>query len=66
MEPPKHITARHVAAVFEKRGYDPAAGTKVFGVLLELLAKDKERLIEEEIEEQEEAAAAGAGKNHLY
>jgi hypothetical protein len=29
VEPPKFITARHVAAVFEKMGYDSAAGTKV-------------------------------------
>jgi hypothetical protein len=29
VEPPKQITARHVAAVFEKMGFDPAAGTKV-------------------------------------
>lgn len=59
VEPPKLITARHVAAVFEKMGYDPAAGTKVFGVLLELLAQEKARLLEEESEEQEEASGAG-------
>ena len=59
VEPPKHITARHVAAVFEKMGYDPAAGTKVFGVLLELLAQEKLRLQEEESEEQEGGAGAG-------
>jgi hypothetical protein len=29
VEPPKFITARHVAAVFEKMGYDAAAGTTV-------------------------------------
>jgi hypothetical protein len=26
VEPPKFITGRHVAAVFEKLGYDPLAG----------------------------------------
>lgn len=55
VEPPKLITARHVAAVFEKMGYDAASGTKVFGVLLELLAQDKARQLEEESEEQEGA-----------
>ena len=52
VEPPKFITARHVAAVFEKMGYDPAAGTKVFGLLLELLTKDKARQQEEEQDEE--------------
>lgn len=51
-----------MSAVFEKMGYDPAAGSKVFSILLDLLAKDKARLIEEEMEEQEEAAAAEAGE----
>ena len=60
VEPPKHITARHVSAVFEKMGYDPAAGSKVFGVLLELLAQEKLRLLEEESEEQDGGAAGDA------
>lgn len=60
VEPPKHITARHVSAVFEKMGYDPAAGGKVFGVLLELLAQEKLRLLEEETEEQDGAAGGDA------
>jgi len=60
VEPPKHITARHVSAVFEKMGYDPAAGGKVFGVLLELLAQEKLRLLEEESEEQDGAGGDAA------
>ena len=51
--PPKFITARHVAAVFEKLGYDAAAGTKVFGVLLEILAKAQACALDEEGEEQD-------------
>jgi hypothetical protein len=52
VEPPKQFTARHVAAVFEKMGYDPAAGTKVFAVLLDLLAKARARAMEEESDEE--------------
>jgi len=39
VEPPKFITDRHVAAVFEKLGYDSHCGTKVFGVLCEALSR---------------------------
>lgn len=41
VEPPKFITGRHVAAVFEKLGYDPAAGQKVFTLLCEALNRIK-------------------------
>jgi hypothetical protein len=41
VEPPKFITARHVAAVFEKMGYDSAAGTKVSsGICVWLLCEE--------------------------
>ena len=39
VEPPRHITARHVSAVFEKLGYDAAGGAKLFNMLCEALAK---------------------------
>eukprot|EP01006_Ploeotia_vitrea_P033920 TRINITY_DN65658_c6_g1_i1.p1 TRINITY_DN65658_c6_g1~~TRINITY_DN65658_c6_g1_i1.p1 ORF type:complete len:476 (+),score=42.84 TRINITY_DN65658_c6_g1_i1:670-2097(+) len=39
VEPPRHITARHVSAVFEKLGYDAAGGAKLFNILCEALAK---------------------------
>lgn len=43
-EPPPSITAKHVAAVFERFGYDPRAGQKVFSILCDALAKlNKER-----------------------
>lgn len=41
VEPPKIITGRHVAAVFEKLGYDPASGQKVFSLLFEAVARLK-------------------------
>lgn len=41
VEPPKFITGRHVAAVFEKLGYDSSAGQKVFTLLVEALNRIK-------------------------
>ena len=35
VEPPKFITGKHVAAIFEKLGFDSSCGQKVFGVLCE-------------------------------
>eukprot|EP00600_Ochromonadales_sp_CCMP1393_P010926 CAMPEP_0174996974 /NCGR_PEP_ID=MMETSP0005-20121125/696_1 /TAXON_ID=420556 /ORGANISM="Ochromonas sp., Strain CCMP1393" /LENGTH=1057 /DNA_ID=CAMNT_0016251449 /DNA_START=95 /DNA_END=3269 /DNA_ORIENTATION=- len=55
VEPPKFITARHVAALFEKLGYDPACGTKVFGVLCEALTRVDGTVLETS------SAGAGAG-----
>lgn len=37
VEPPKYITSRHVAAVFEKLGYDPTIGARLFSALCEAL-----------------------------
>lgn len=34
VEPPKFITGRHVASVFEKLGYDPAAGDDLLDACL--------------------------------
>ena len=39
IEPPKYITSKHVAAVFERLGYEPLAGIKLFGALCEALAR---------------------------
>lgn len=39
VEPPKFITARHVAGIFEKLGFDASCGQKVFGVLCEALTR---------------------------
>ena len=41
VEPPKFITARHVAAVFEKLGFEPSAGQKAFTILCEALTRIK-------------------------
>jgi serine/threonine protein kinase len=41
VEPPKFITARHIAAVFEKLGYEPALGQKAFTILCEGLSRIK-------------------------
>ncbi len=41
VEPPKFITGRHVAAIFEKLGFDPAAGQKAFNILCEALSRIK-------------------------
>ena len=40
-EPPKYITGKHVAAVFERLGFEPLAGMKLFGALCEALARRK-------------------------
>jgi len=39
VEPPKFITGRHVAGIFEKLGFDATCGQKVFGVLCEALTR---------------------------
>lgn len=39
--PPRFITAKNVAAVFEQLGYEPEAGAKVFAVLCEALQRIK-------------------------
>ena len=39
VEPPKYITTKHVAAIFERMGYEPQAGVKLFGALCEALAR---------------------------
>lgn len=39
IEPPKYITSKHVAAIFEKFGYDPHNGVIVFDVLCETLQR---------------------------
>ncbi|CAE7502473.1 CPK3, partial [Symbiodinium microadriaticum] len=44
VEPPKYITGRNVAAVFERLGYNPEAGVKLFGALCEALARRREQL----------------------
>jgi len=41
VEPPKFITGRHVAAVFEKMGYEPSGGMKCFTILCKALEKSK-------------------------
>eukprot|EP01034_Spumella_vulgaris_P043300 gene43300-53758_t len=47
VEPPKFITGRHVAAVFEKLGYDQAAGQKVFTILCEILSHQNSTKLKE-------------------
>jgi serine/threonine protein kinase len=54
IEPPRFITAKHVAAIFEKFGYSPENGTKVFDILCNALQKLKhvpQNLEEENAEE---------------
>ena len=46
IEPPKFITGKHVAAVFERLGFEPLAGIKLFGALCEALARRKKHLTE--------------------
>jgi hypothetical protein len=46
IEPPKFITGKHVAAVFERLGYEPLAGIKLFGALCEALARRKRQMKE--------------------
>lgn len=46
VEPPKFITGKHVAAVFERLGFEPLAGIKLFGALCEALARRKKHLKE--------------------
>lgn len=41
VEPPKFITARHVAGIFEKLGFDASCGQKVFGVLCEAVTRSE-------------------------
>ncbi len=41
VEPPKFITQRHVAAIFEKMGYDSGAAQKVFQILVEAVSRFK-------------------------
>lgn len=43
VEPPKYITARHVSALFEKMGYDPQCGQKVFAILCEAIERIKQK-----------------------
>lgn len=52
VEPPKFITAKHVAALFDKLGYDSKMGQKIFAALCEALARRGElsNLDEEEDE----------------
>jgi hypothetical protein len=40
-EPPEYITAKHVSAVFERYGFNPRSGHKVFNLLCDVLAKLK-------------------------
>lgn len=47
VEPPKFITGRHVAAVFEKMGYEPSGGMKCFTILMRALEKNKNDRISE-------------------
>lgn len=41
VEPPKYITARHVATVFEKLGYDSSHAATVFSILCEAINRIK-------------------------
>ena len=59
VEPPKFITARHVAAIFEKLGFDASCGTKVFGVLCEALSRVDGTVMEAGEEEGEEEVSSG-------
>jgi hypothetical protein len=42
VEPPKFITAKHVAATFERLGFDGAGGQKIFAALCEALARRRQ------------------------
>lgn len=41
VEPPKFITQRHIAAVFEKLGYETSAAQKIFSILMEAASRFK-------------------------
>ena len=48
VEPPKFITGKHVAAIFEKLGFGAVAGSKVFSILREALDKRRGRMSDDE------------------
>ena len=41
VEPPRYITNRHVAAVFERLGFDPVRGQRAFQLLCDAVARTK-------------------------
>ena len=53
VEPPKFITGRHVAAVFEKMGYEPSGGMKSFTILCKALEKNKNDRLPDVSEERD-------------
>lgn len=39
VEPPKFVTGRHIAAIFERLGYEPSIGHRIFNTLVEAVAR---------------------------
>jgi len=62
VEPPKFITGRHVAAVFEKMGYEPSGGMKCFTILCKALEKNKNDRLSEVSEERDTFSPARADR----
>jgi hypothetical protein len=54
VEPPKHITARHVAAIFARYGYLSSDGSQVFSVLHAALTKKKGLDLKDYLEDGED------------
>lgn len=52
VEPPKFITGRHVASVFERLGYDPSTGQMIFNSLSDALTRARRRQQEEQEESE--------------
>jgi hypothetical protein len=59
LEPPKFITSKHVAAVFERLGLDPAGGIKVFQALCEALSR-RDTMYRKALNEDSEASSSAA------
>ncbi len=48
VEPPKFITSRHVTAMFEKLGFDPSGGQRIFAALCEAVSRRRQDIIDDE------------------
>lgn len=59
--PPKFITEKNVAAIFERLGYDPLNGKKAFEILCETLRHMSPIEETDEDDEHEEAGSGGGG-----
>jgi serine/threonine protein kinase len=55
VEPPKYITGKHVGVIFERLGFDPTGGQKIFGALCKSLSKtgkEPQEIVHDEIGDQ--------------